>query len=191
MKKEAIRRIFSHIPELYTERLYLRGMLVADAPDMFDYARDPEVSRFLTWEPHPHVKFTKSYLTCVGQQYRTGDFFDWAVIHRESGRMIGTCGFTSFRYESNAGEIGYVLHPDFRGQGLATEAVRAVLSFGFEELELHRIEARYMQENIASRRLMERVGMTFEGFAREAELVKGSYRTIGRCAILRREYMNE
>ena len=191
MKKEAIRRIFSHIPELYTQRLYLRGMLVADAPDMFDYAKNPEVSRFLTWDPHPNVKFTKAYLTCVGQQYRTGDFFDWAVIHRDSGRMIGTCGFTSFRYESNVGEIGYVLHPDFRGQGLATEAVRAVITFGFEELALHRIEARYMQENEASRRLMERVGMTFEGFAREAELVKGEYRTIGRCAILRREYMNE
>ena len=191
MKREAIRRIFSHIPELYTDRLYLRGMLVADTADMFDYARDPEVSRFLTWDPHPNTKFTKAYLTCAGQQYRTGDFFDWAVVHRESGRMIGTCGFTTFHYESNVGEIGYVLHPAYRGRGLATEAVRAVMTFGFEELNLHRIEARFMEGNHASRRLMERVGMTFEGYARESLFIKGQYRTVGTCAILRREYTNE
>ena len=191
MRKELIRSIFSHIPELYTTRLYLRAMLVADAEDMFDYAKDPEVSRFLTWEPHPDAGFTKKYLTYAGQQYRTGNFFDWAVIHRESGRMIGTCGFTCFRYESNAAEIGYVLHPAYRGQGLATEAVRAVMSFGFEELDLHRIEARFMEGNDASRRLMERVGMTFEGFARESLLIKGTYRTIGTCAILQREYVRE
>ena len=189
MRKETIRSIFSHIPELYTPRLYLRAMLVADAEDMFDYAKDPEVSQFLTWDAHPDVGFTKKYLTYVGQQYRTGNFFDWAVIHRESGRMIGTCGFTCFRYESNAAEIGYVLHPAYRGRGLATEAVRAIMEFGFLELDLHRIEARYMQENAASRQLMDRVGMTFEGLARESLLVKDQYRTIGTCAILQREFM--
>lgn len=191
MKKETVRRIFSHIPELYTDRLYLRALLVSDAADMFDYAKDPEVSRYLTWSAHPNVNFTKKYLTFVGQQYRTGDFFDWAIVDRASGRMIGTCGFTCFHYESNSAEIGYVLHPDFRGRGLATEAARAVLTFGFEELNLHRIEARYMQENTASRKLMERVGMTFEGFAREAALIKGEYRTLGYCAILRREFAEE
>ena len=102
--------------------------------------------------------------------------------------MIGTCGFTSFNCPSDSAEIGYVLSPPYQGKGLATEAVRCVLAFGFEELSLHRIEAHFIEGNQASRRLMERVGMSFEGFARESMRIKGRYRTIGTCAILRHEF---
>ena len=188
MKKSAIYQLFSHIPILETERLTLRGMRVSDAEDMFAYARYEPVTRYLTWTPHPNLKHTKDYLTYVGQRYRTGDFFDWAVVCKEDGRMIGTCGFTSFDFASDCAEIGYVLNPDYHGRGLASEAVREVVSFGFKELSLHRIEAKFIQENTRSLRLMERVGMKFEGYAREAMKIKGQYRTIGRCAILRSEW---
>jgi ribosomal-protein-alanine N-acetyltransferase len=63
-----------------------------------------------------------------------------------------------------------------------------VLEFGFDELGLHRIEAHFMEGNNASRRLMERVGMTFEGYARESMRIKGRFCTIGTCAILRQEH---
>lgn len=188
MKKTTIYQLFSHIPTLETERLTLRGMRVSDAEDMFAYAQQEPVTRYLTWTPHPNVKHTKDYLTYVGQRYRTGDFFDWAVICKEDGHMIGTCGFTTFDFTSDSAEIGYVLNPAYHGRGLATEAVREVIRFGFEELSLHRIEAKFMKENTRSQRLMERVGMQFEGYAREAMKVKGEYRTIGRCGILRSEW---
>jgi ribosomal-protein-alanine N-acetyltransferase len=140
------------------------------------------------------VEETREYLTYVAQRYRTGDFYDWSVVDKESGRtdgrMIGTCGFTSFSCPNDTAEIGYVLNPSYQGRGLATEAVRRVLTFGFEELKLHRIEAHFIEGNDASRRLMERVGMTFEGYARESMRIKGRYRTIGTCAILRHEYLN-
>ena len=110
------------------------------------------------------------------------------LICKQDGRMIGTCGFTSFNCPADSAEIGYVLNPAFQGKGLATEAVRRVLRFGFEELSLHRIEAHFILGNEASRRLMERVGMTFEGYARESMKIKGRYRTIGTCAILRGEF---
>lgn len=188
MKKETVYTLFSKIPTLETARLTLRGMKVSDAEDMFDYAHRPQVTEYLLWMPHADIAHTKEYLTYIGQRYRTGDFFDWAVVCRENRRMIGTCGFSSFDYQSDSAEIGYVLNPDFGGRGLATEAVRRVLDFGFGQLSLHRIEARFIQGNDSSRRLMERVGMTFEGWARESMKVKGAYRTIGTCAILRDEY---
>ena len=188
MKKDLLYRLFSRIPSLETERLTLRAMRVSDADDMYVYAHREDVTRYLTWYAHESIDETRQYLTYVGQRYRTGDFYDWAVIHRADGRMIGTCGFTSFRCPSDVGEIGYVLNPDYHGRGLATEAVRAVLRFGFEELSLHRIEARFIEGNDPSRHLMERVGMTFEGFARESERIKGRFCTIGTCAILRREF---
>ncbi len=188
MKKAAIYQLFSRIPTVETPRLILRAMRVTDAADMFDYARREDVTRYLTWTPHPNINHTREYLTYVGQRYRTGDFFDWSIIHRGNDRMIGTCGFTRFDFPSDSAEIGYVLHPDYQGLGLATEAVRAVMAFGFDRLELHRIEARYIQGNDASRRLMERVGMTFEGYARESMKIKDIYQTIGTCSILAEEY---
>lgn len=188
MKKELIYRLFSHIPTLETERLILRGMRVSDAADMYEYARRPSVTEYLTWDPHTSEAMTREYLVYVGQRYRTGDFYDWSLIFKEDGRMIGTCGFTSFNCPADSAEIGYVLNPSYQGKGLATEAVRRVLRFGFEELSLHRIEAHFIQGNDASRRLMERLGMIFEGYARESMKIKGKYRTIGTCAILRDEF---
>ena len=188
MKKEKIYRIFANIPTLKTERLSLRAMHPIDAEDMYDYAKREDVTRYLTWNPHKSVGYTKEYLRYVHSRYALGDFYDWAIIDLESRRMIGTCGFTSIDTANNSAEIGYVLNPEFHGRGLGSEAVARILDFGFGELELHRIEARFMQENIRSRRLMERVGMTFEGFRREAVLVKGEYRTVGICSILCKEW---
>ena len=73
--------------------------------------------------------------------------------------MIGTCGFTKFDYSNNAAEIGYVLNSDYWGKGYCSEAVSKIIEFGFESLKLHRIEARYMKENIRSRNVMEKCGM--------------------------------
>ncbi len=188
MKKDFIYRLFSRIPPLETEHLRLRAMRVADASDMFAYARRADVAEFLTWEPHECLEFTRSYLTYVSQRYRTGDFYDWALIHKGDDRMIGTCGFTSFNYAADSGEIGYVLSPDYQGRGLATEAARAVLAFGFDTLRLHRIEAHFIEGNLPSLRLMQRLGMTLEGYAREAMKIKGIYRTIGTAAILAGEF---
>ncbi len=189
MKKDLIYRLFSRIPPLETDRLTLRAMKVSDAADMFAYAHRPDVTEYLVWHPHNRIEETRDYLTEVGRRYRTGDFYDWALVLREDGHMIGTCGFTSFNYNADSGEVGYVLNPAYQGRGLATEALRAVLHFGFTELSLHRIEAHFMEGNTASRRLMERVGMQFEGYARESMYIKEAYRTIGTCAILRQEFL--
>ncbi len=188
MKKDLIYRLFSRIPPMDTDRLSLRAMKVSDAPDMFAYAHRADVTEYLTWLPHRDIEETRDYLTEVGRRYRTGDFYDWALICREDGHMIGTCGFTSFNYNADSAEVGYVLNPVYQGRGLATEALRAVMRFGFAELSLHRIEAHFIEGNMASRRLMERVGMQFEGYARESMFIKGRYRTIGTCAVLRHEF---
>ena len=188
MKREKVFEVFSNMPTLYTERLLLRPMHPMDAEDMFDHAKRPEVTRYLLWREHEDISFTRDYLNYIGRRYALGDFYDWAVVERESRRMIGTCGFTKIDTANNSGEIGYVLNPDFHRQGFGSEAVRAVLKFGFEELSLNRIEARFMQGNEASLALMRSVGMTFEGYMRDLILVKGSYRTVGISSMLRSEY---
>ena len=102
--------------------------------------------------------------------------------------MIGTCGFTRIDEDNRVVEIGYVLNPDFWGFGLATEAVERVLEFAFEVLNVNRVEAKFIFGNDASLAVMKKVGMKFEGYQREAMLVKGRYKTIGTASIISSEY---
>ena len=188
MKKEKIYRIFSHIPDLTTERLTLRRMMVLDTDDMFEYAGRTDVTKYLTWYPHPDRDYTREYLEYLGNRYSAGMFYDWAVIYEPDCKMVGTCGFTSFNCVSDSAEVGYVLNPAYWGKGIATEALTRVLKFGFEEMKLHRIEARFIQENERSLHVMEKVGMTFEGVMREGMLIKGNYVNVGICSILASEW---
>ncbi len=180
--------IFKSIPQLETERLVLRRMRKSDLFDVFDYASCDEVTRYLLWYPHPDIKFTKRYLSIVDSKYKNGTFYDWAVVDKKSGHMIGTCGFTALDAENNRGEIGYVLNRKFWGRGLAAEAVRAVVTFGFEILGLNRIEAKYIVENKASRRVLEKCSMRFEGVLRNYMRSKGRYIDVAYHSILLEEY---
>ena len=191
LKKETVYKIFGRIPTIETERLILRKMKPSDSRDMYEYSRLPEVTRYLLWEPHTNHAQTLDYLEYLQTRYRVGDFYDWAVVEKSRGKMIGTCGFTSLDFANNAAEVGYVLNPAFWGKGLAPEALMRVMRFGFMELNVHRIEAKYMVENSRSRRVMEKCGMTFEGVRRSAMYVKGSYRDIGVCSILSDEYIRK
>ena len=184
MKKETIYKIFSNIPNIATERLTLRAMRELDAEDMFEYAKDPEVTGFLLWREHKNLAYTKEYLAYIESRYALGDFYDWAITLTDSGKMIGTCGFTKIDTVNDVGEIGYVLNPAYHHIGIATEAADAVMRFGFDTLGLHRIEARFIEGNNASRAVMERLGMTFEGFERDSVFVKGRYATVGKYAKL-------
>lgn len=184
MKKEKIYRVFSHLPELTTPRLTLRRMMVADASDMYEYACRQDVTKYLTWYPHPDRDYTREYLQYIGNRYAAGMFYDWAVIYEPDCKMVGTCGFTSFNCSSDSAEVGYVLNPEYWGKGIAAEALTRVLQFAFENLKLHRVEAKFIEENQRSRRVMEKVGMQFEGVMREGMLIKDTYENIGICAIL-------
>ena len=188
---EFLKRTFIRMPNLHTERLLLRQILPTDAEAMYDYASKKEVTRYLLWSPHPTKDYTARYIDYLQEKYRSGEFYDWAIVPQECGFMIGTCGFTRFNTSDNSAEIGYVLNPSAWGHGYAAEAVKRVLSFAFQELGLHRVEARYLDGNQASRRTMERVGMTFEGVMRDAMIVKGRYQSVGICSILRDEYFGQ
>lgn len=186
--KDALKGIFRDPPILYSNRLVLRKMEKSDAEDMFLYARDEEVTKYLLWSPHPSVNHTAKYLSTLAAHYRSGEFYDWAITLK--GRMIGNCGFSKLDLKNRCGEIGYVLARDVWGMGIAAEAAEKLLEFGFERLRLHRIEVHYMIENEASRRVAEKIGMTFEGVLRDSLYVKGIHRSIGICSILYDEYIN-
>lgn len=173
---------------LETERLKLRRITAADTDDMYDYSCRDDVTRYLLWSPHPSRDHTRRYINSLQSAYRSGRFFDWGIEYKPDGRFVGTCGFVTIDLDNNCAEIGYVINPHYQNMGIATEAVRAAIEFGFSELKLNRIEARYMVGNDASRRVMEKSGMTFEGVRRSLLYVKDKYVDIGTCAILRCDF---
>ena len=186
--RNRLKQIFRDPPVLETERLLLRAMRPDDSSDMFAYARDPAVTRYLTWAPHPDETYTRRYLTYIAGRYRAGEFYDWALILKAENKMIGTCGFTRIDLTARRGEAGYVLNRAYWGRGLAPEALGRVMAFAFDVLGLDRLESRYMQDNTASRRVMEKAGMTFEGFLPEPMIVRGGPVTVGVCAITEAQY---
>ena len=156
---------------------------------MYEYARDPEVTKYLTWSYYEDERDALKFLAYALPRYKSGDYYDWAVVEKSTGKMIGTCGFTSFNLAANSAEVGYVLNRSRWGEELAPEALRAVLRFGFGYLGLHRIEAHYMVGNEKSLRVMQKVGMKFEGIHRDFIFVKGDYASVGVAAILRDEFV--
>lgn len=190
MNLDVLHGTFSTMPRLHTDRLLLRAMKVGDWQDMYSYASLEQTTRYLLWDPHTSPQYTRGYLTQVQQWYRDKRFFDWALVLRTSHRMIGTCGFVRFDEENESAEVGYVLHPDYWGRGLAAEALQEVLSFGFDRLELHRIWARYMQGNTQSARVMEKCGMRYEGTFPKSMKIKGQFCTISEYAVLREEFLS-
>lgn len=185
MKHSDLKR-FIKIPALSTERLILRKIKRSDVFDVFEYTSDERVSRFLLWSAHKTIDFTKRYLAYVDLQYRRGKFYDWGIEYQ--GKMIGTVGFTSFSVENNSAEIGYVLSSKYWGQGIATEAVKRILEYGFCDLNLNRIVAHYMVGNDGSRRVMDKCHAVCEGVMRGAVFAKNEYHDVTVMSIMRGEY---
>ncbi len=181
-------KLFINIPTLFTKRVKLRKISKSDLKDVYAYASDPEVSKFLLWSPHRCIQDTTHYLSCITKKYKNGEFYDWGIEYE--GKIIGTVGFTSFSVAHNVGEIGYVLSSKYWGMGIASEAAERIIRFGFETLSLNRIEARYMIENEASRKVGEKLGMSLEGVIRGGVFAKGKFKDVGLMSILREEYIN-
>ena len=180
--------IFGDLPEIRTERLKLRRMTLEDSADMFAYARDPEVTRYTSWQPHRSVDESRAFLEHAVARHERGDVANWGVELLADRRFIGTAGYMRWDVADRCAELGYAIARAHWGRGLMTEALRAITAFGFEEMLLNRIEARCAAENIGSYRVMEKAGLTYEGTLRERYLVDGTFFDIMVYSILRREY---
>jgi ribosomal-protein-alanine N-acetyltransferase len=145
-----------------TERLALRPAVAADAEDLHAVLSDPSTFEYMGSDPERSIDGTRERIEGKAARQAERGFSLWAVVERSSGRVIGDCGFQLLEGGPDI-ELGYKLGREFRGRGYATEAARACLEFGFEELGLDRIVAVAWPDNTASRRVMEKIGMTLAG----------------------------
>jgi RimJ/RimL family protein N-acetyltransferase len=174
-----------------TRRLLIRLYEDKDLEDITDYSSTSDfwLMRTLTWQPSREgvKKFweLRRYLDPSSHL----DFLDLVVEWKEKGLVIGNIGIgLSHDHENKQGTIGWLLGNKFQGQGFASEAARALLTFGFDKLGLHRISARTSRDNIRSWLLMERVGMRREAHFKQSEFVNGEWQDEFVYAVLAEEW---
>ena len=180
----SLEEVGTALPVLETARLVLRRMRERDADDVFAYASDPAVAEHTSWQPHASVEESRAFAARMARSAGCA----WAIEHKGDRKVIGAIGYQPGIVPGVRGEIGFALARPYWGQGLMTEAVREVIAFGFKVLGLNRIQARCKVENPASARVMEKVGMTFEGVLRESSFSKGRFLDLKIYSILRREW---
>ena len=183
---------------LRTERLVLRPIEAADAADVYEYQRLPEVIRYLPWpERDPTEGFEHTAKRAAGRVLAAdADFFVFAATlpgtlstdDPARDRVIGDFMVRVSSVQHARLELGWVLHPDFQGRGYAREAAGAVLDFVFETLDPHRVEAFLDARNAASAALCERLGMRREATLLEEEYNDGEWQDTAVYGVLRREW---
>ncbi|MCL2813039.1 MAG: GNAT family N-acetyltransferase [Oscillospiraceae bacterium] len=177
-KNKRLKEIFSHIPNLETQRLVLRRIEEGDCADMFEYSADLDVTKYLTWQPHAHIGETKRHMAEIQKRYDNGQFYDWGMVYKENGSLVGTCGFTSVDTGKNACEVGYVLSKKYWGKGLVPEALERIMEFAFDYIGFETIEARFLDGNAQSKKVMEKVGMVYAKTEHKALFVRDGFKTV-------------
>jgi ribosomal-protein-alanine N-acetyltransferase len=146
-----------------TARLCLRPLGEGDAERIWPYVSDPEISRYMSWDPHGTLEETRRFIADVRQRMNAGSTVAWIVSERETGEVCAlvsllaiTRTHRALRYDK--AELAYWVGRPFQGRGYATEACQAALAYAFETLGLNKVTVAHAAENDASRALIERLG---------------------------------
>lgn len=154
---------------LETDRLILRQFRYEDAEKMFqNWASDAEVTRFLTWPPHPDVDCTRAVLDSWIERYSDLSYYNWGLEWKGKGEILGSISVVKLNEKIEAADIGYCMSRAWWGQGIMPEALRAVIAYLFDEVGLNRIAACHDVNNPKSGRVMQKAGMKLEGIWRAA-----------------------
>ena len=171
---------------LETERLTLKMFTLEDAPELYAYARNPNVGPHAGWSPHKSVVESEEVIKQIFLPVET-----WAIRLKSSGKVIGSIGleYDKYRPDANSKELGYSLSEDYWRQGIMTEAAKEVIRFGFEELGLDQIGICTGTTNERSQGVIKKCGFKYEGTIRRTyKVYDGTLRDSMLFSLLREEY---
>lgn len=161
--------------QIETERLILRRFTVEDAPKMYEnWASDKEVAKYLTWPAHANADLTAQLLTVWTAGYEEMDQYNWCMELKEDGEPIGNISVVEIKEQVQSVTLGYCIGRKYWHQGFASEALKAVLDFLFDEVGVNRVEAAHDTRNPHSGQVMKKCGMLYEGTK-----IEGSINTSG------------
>lgn len=178
-------------PILETERLRLISPLTVNVAELVERINDPEIARGTLTIPHPYTeRDAHEWFERVRTQLEKSEAAPFIAIDRESGGIVGGGGL-GINWKHRHAELGYWIARDSWGRGYATEIARAIVTWGFNILGLHRIHAHHFTRNPASGRVLEKIGMTHEGTLRQHILKDGEFIDVETYAVLRSESTTE
>ena len=175
------------LQSLETDRLVLRPYEISDALRVQKLAGEKELAE-TTFLPHPYtIKAAEDWIKSHSKLIENGDAFPFAVIHKNENKLVGTMTIRVDKIH-NKGELAYWIGKDYWGKGYATESSKRVVEFGFGELKLNRIWAPIMSKNKASSKVMEKIGLKYEGTLKQDILRWGNYEDVDVYGILKGNY---
>ena len=175
-------------PVIETERLILRGPKQSDLQAIYDVHTDPDVMRYYGVPLYDSLDKAQRDFDWMNKLVAEKTGFRPVITLKDDDVYIGDVGFDNYVKKSNRMELGYILAKKHWGKGLMTEAIRAVLEYGFMEMELNRVQALVDPRNVGSRRVLEKNGFKYEGTLREYEFEIDGYVDLEMYSILKREF---
>jgi ribosomal-protein-alanine N-acetyltransferase len=176
-------------PQLETDKLILRELTLDDVGFYFCHFNINEIVKGCCFPGPRSIDAAREELEmfCINP-FKEDRGIRWGIVMKGTNELIGTCGYTHWSKNVRRGEIGYDLNPAYWGQGIMTEALRAVLRYGFEKMDLNRIQAVIDSENVRSQKLVQRLGFKKEGVLRQNSVFKGQFRDDACYSLLREEW---
>ena len=176
------------LPTIPTERLVLRPLTVEDAADVQRLAGDPDIAATTILIPHPYPDgAAEQWIATHARMFALSGALTLGITRRDDGALVGAISLSVDR-KHQRGELGYWIGKPYWNRGYCTEAARAVLDYGFNTLELNRIHAEHFSQNLASGRVLEKIGMRREGVSRQHIMRWGRFVDAVLYGILRSEY---
>lgn len=184
-----IQKVFGNLPTFETERLKIRLFDMNDVDDLYEYCSDKEVTKYLPFETYSCKQQAIDRINyCKDIYINMTSPILWAIEYKENGKLIGGIDFIEWDEDNKVGEIGYVLNKDYWNMGIMTEALKVILKFGFEKMQLNRIQLRCDERNLASAKVMEKNGLKYEGTLRQIKFQKGEFISLRYYSILKEEW---
>ncbi|AXI10192.1 N-acetyltransferase [Oceanobacillus zhaokaii] len=175
-------------PIIETNRLVLRKIEKSDANSIFNYLSDKKVMKYYGLAPFETINDALSEIAWYQTIFDNKDGIRWGITLKGNDEVIGSCGFLNMVREHFRTEIGYELNSSYWGKGIASEALQAVVSYGFENFNLERIEALIEPPNIPSLKLVEKLGFIREGLLRNYEFTGGKFDDLYMYSLLKQDF---
>jgi len=170
-------------------RIRIRKLTLSDAKKIYDRLRDKRIVKWTMNIPWPYTKEeAKGFIRKANRRIKKKQGYTFGITLKDADELIGVVGLLNVDWRNKQGTIGYWMGSEYWGKGLMTDAVRLILSFGFESLKLHKIHASLFEENVSSRRVLEKCGFKLEGVKREARFRRGKWHNILEYGMLKREF---
>ncbi|WHZ05592.1 GNAT family protein [Neobacillus sp. YX16] len=177
-------------PIFETDRLFLRKATKVDANHMFTYLSNKDVVKHMGLEPFQTLNDVYDEINWYQSIYDEGSGIRWGITLKDSDKVIGSCGFLNIKSKHHRAEVGFELSKEYWGKGIASEALEAVLRYGYQHFQLERIEALIEPNNVPSQKLVERQGFIREGLLRHYEFTCGKFDDLYIYSLLKDDVMN-